>query len=237
MRRNNIVRIDGLLAQETVELLSLEPVLRVRVAVDTAPPEAGGRHYVLFEDKRAIALAAYLAAAQAAGAPLPVSVSGSLRHVQGMSLLTDLAEASFGTFRGVRNRAEDLLRQGVPLQPARGPRHPLDVGYHRCAYLGGTLILRTVVERERKDGTVLLATLDTGDPGASGRRELVFATRHAQERLRTMCDELASMAERPNSVEANAWGTLYSVQGFTAVMVTGIEFPQPSTKDSKDRRA
>lgn len=219
-----MVRIDGLLAQETVEVLSLQPAYRVRAAIDTATPAAGGRHYVLFENRRATMLAAYLAAVQMAGVPLPLSVSGSLWHEQGQSLVTDLAEASYGTFQSVRGQAEALLQSGRPPQAARGPRYPLGKGYHTCVYLGGLLDLLSLGAREDGAKTILVATLDTAELGGVGRHEIVFDARPLQALVLALRDEFAGTPIR--EVEANVWGKLHSMQGYTMVRVTGIDFPQ-----------
>ncbi len=224
MKPNNRVRIDGQLAQETVELLSTAPLL-ARAAVDTGPVEAGGRHYVLFEGPQVTKLAAYLAAVQVAGIPLPVSVSGSLRHEGRFSMLVDLDEVSYGVGRLVRLQAEELIKRRVPLYPERGPQYPLSVGYHSCVYMSGALDLRSFRLREEAGkGQAAIAKFNTGDEGVSGCHDLLLAGRQAEDAL-AACRELEA-GRVGELVEAIARGTLFSTQGFTSVVVSGIEFPQ-----------
>jgi hypothetical protein len=221
VRRNNNVRIHGQLAQETVEVLAVEPKLLVRVAVDTDTPERGGRHWVLFEEERAQDLAAYLAASMLTDAPMVVVVIGSLVHEHSRSVVTDLEDVSYGVFRLARRRAEELQRQGG-LRLTRGRPYELrPAGYHTCIYAGGVLDLRSISAREHTgadDGVAMTVTLETGGPAAFGRHELMLPTRRLQAPR--------AGARPPREVEANVCGTLYTENGYTRVVVTGIDLPE-----------
>lgn len=229
MRRNNMVRLDGLLAQETVELASSASTYRVRVAVDTAAPDAGGRHWVLLEDRRAVALAAYLAVVQAARAPLSVSVIGSLSHERGQSVVRDVAECSFCTSQFMRNQAEELIKAGARLQPARGPHYPLGQGYHNCVYLGGWLDLSSLSVQGDGEAAALVATLDTVEADGTGRHRIAIGPQLLRASLMAVGEGEAG------EVEANVRGTLHTLDGFTTVMVTGIEFPLAYARRTRNR--
>lgn len=226
MRRNNNVRIHGQLAQETVEVVALEPQIMVRVAVDTDKLDRGGRHWVLFEGQhRADELAAHLAASAMAGTPLVVIVIGQLLHERGRSMVVNMTDVSYSTFWQVRKQVEELQRQGG-LHLARGPVHPLrSSGYHTCIYVGGALDLRTLGAREHTgadNGVAVTATLDTGEQLAQGRHELMLPARGAQTSLLA----LRSNARGVSEIEANVCGTLYTENGYTRVVVLGIELPE-----------
>src|SRR5512138_2681182 len=77
VRRNNIVLINGLLAQDTVRVEGWEPgsALTLFAGVDSDDPQRGGRHFILVVGEKAQVTCSYLAAAE--GAPLKVAVVGS----------------------------------------------------------------------------------------------------------------------------------------------------------------
>ncbi len=222
MHPNDRIHEDGLVAQETVVVISTERPFRVMVGVDTAPPEQGGRHQVLFEGRAAEVLAANMAASQSLDLPLHVILEGSLAHEHHHSVITDLDTVSYQVFKIVRLRAEEIQKSAAQPYVTPGPAYPMTPdGYHTCANLGGVLDLTSLGARKFRRGMVISAMLDTGDSRTGEPHEIWFTTPALQNLIKGVREKLPA---NRTAVEANVKGTLYSLNGYTTVIATRVEF-------------
>lgn len=223
MRRNNIVLINGMLAQETVRVEGWGPgsALSLFIGVDADDPRRGGRHFILVFGEKAQVTCSYLAAAE--GAPLKVAVIGSLlTETRGGKMISrvDVGDISFDVPSALRRKAVQIFRQGAYGKPRPGTPRPVDGQYHNCVYMSGILSMRSLAENEVDGQPALTALIETDEPGAGGLHKLAFLGRPEQEYLRALQAQLAGPRE---GVEVGVLGTLYTVEARTTVMVARMD--------------
>lgn len=223
MRRNNIVLINGLLAQDTVRVEGWGPgsALTLFAGVDSDDPQRGGRHFIFVVGEKAQVTCSYLAAAE--GAPLKVAVVGSLiTETRGGKTISriDVGDISFDVPSALRRKAVQLFRQGAYGKPRPGAPRAVDGQYHNCVYMSGVLSMRSLSEGEVDGRPALTAMIETDDPSAGGLHRLAFPGEPEQEYLHALEARLTGPRE---GIEVGVLGTLYTVEARTTVVVARLD--------------
>ncbi len=223
MRRNNIVLVNGLLAQETVRVEGWGPgsAISLFAGVDADVPERGGRHFITVHGEKAQVTCSYLAAAE--GAPLKVAIVGSLlTETRGGKTISriDVGDISFDVPSALRRKAVQLFRQGAYGKPRPGTPRAVDGQYHNCVYMSGILNVRSLCDAELDGVPALTVMIETDDPGAGGLHRLAFLGHPEQEYLRALQAQLSGPRE---GVEVGVLGSLYTIDARTTVVVARID--------------
>ncbi len=223
MRRNNIVLINGQLAQETVRVegWGQGSAASVFIGVDADLPERGGRHYILVFGEKAQVTCSYLAAA--AGAPLKVAVIGSLlTETRGGKTISriDVGDISFDVSSALRRKAVQLFRQGAYGRPRPGVPCAVDGHYHNCVYMSGILRVRSLTEGEVDGQPALTAMIETDEPGAGGLHKLGFLDQSEQAYLHALETKLGGSRQE---IEVGVLGKLYTVDAQTTIVVGRLD--------------